>query len=173
MAIKNFTVLFLSLVLLCSCGYYNPNAWDGESKKIYMNIWKNRTNVLHLNMDIHQQFNGWLQRNGSLSLCRTIEGSDYYIGGEIKSLNLPSLSYTSNETTKEATVNLQVRYIIKESKTDRIVQEVSSQTYHENYFIEDTIAATQDNRDEALQEIVEELSQNLYRVLIRDINRKQ
>lgn len=160
---KKFTLLIAMLLLTCllsSCGYHNPNIYDGPSKKIYVKNWKNRSSKLSLNSNIYRSLNLWFQKSESLTLVKNVEDADLILAGEIVSLSLPSLSYSSN-TTSEVRVHLQVRYVAKDLATGKIFFEVPSQTWTEEYTT-NSGGSNASKENEAIDEIVDDLSKAIY-----------
>lgn len=154
-------LLFVAL-FLTSCGYHNPYVYTGPSKSLYMTTWKNRTSQLRLDADIHQSFTRWFQKSDSINITKHKDGADLILAGEIISIDLPSLSYGANNTTTEVKVHLQVRYIMKDLKTNRTIIEVPNEIWTENYTVSSTVAATSDNEDAALEAIIDDLSEKIY-----------
>lgn len=160
---KKFSLLIAVLSLTCllsSCGYHNPNVYDGPSKKIYIKNWKNRSSKLSLNSDIYRSLNLWFQKSESLSLVKTADEADLILAGEVVSLSLPSLSYSSN-TTSEVRVYLQVRYVMKDLASGKIFFEVPSQTWTEEYTTNSS-GSDSSKENKAIDEIVDDLSKSIY-----------
>jgi len=152
----------LVLILVASCGYKNPNVYNGASKVIYATEWKNRTSELGLDSKIYRSLTKWFQKSGSITTVRDKAGADLILAGEIISIALPSLSYGSDNVASEVKVRLKVRYILKEIATDRVLIEVPSETWTEEYLVASSSSITSDNESDALDEIIENLSQKIY-----------
>ncbi|BHH83219.1 LPS assembly lipoprotein LptE [Desulforhopalus sp. 52FAK] len=159
--LRNVTIM-LFLILIASCGYRNPNVYSGPSKVIYATEWKNRTSELGLDSKIYRSLTKWFQKSGSLKTVRDKSGADLILAGEIVSISLPSLSYDSNNIASEVKVHLKVRYILKEIATDRVLLEVPSETWTEEYLVTSSSSTNSDNESEALDEIIENLSKKIY-----------
>lgn len=160
---KKITLLIavLSLTfLLSSCGYHNPNIYDGPSKKIYVKNWKNRSSKLSLNSDIYRSLNLWFQKSASITLVKSVDDADFILAGEVISLSLPSLSYTG-DTTSEVRVHLQVRYVMKDLATGKIFFETPRETWTEEYTTSSS-SSDSSKENEAIEEIVDDLSKNIY-----------
>lgn len=159
--LKNATIM-LVLILVASCGYKNPNVYNGPSKVIYATEWKNRTSELGLDSKIYRSLTKWFQKSGSITTVRDKAGADLILAGEIISIALPSLSYGSDNVASEVKVRLKVRYILKEIATDRVLIEIPSETWTEEYLVASSSSITSDNESDALDEIIENMSQKIY-----------
>jgi hypothetical protein len=159
------------IFLLASCGYHNPYIYKGPDINVYITTWKNRTNELRLDSKIYQSLLKWYQKSGgSIKVKKEKEGSDLILAGEIISIDLPSLSYGANNTTREVKVRLTVRYILKNIKTGKILVEVPNQLFSEAYSVSSSSATTKDNESKALEVIIEDLSEKIY---LRTLNELQ
>jgi hypothetical protein len=169
-AIK-YTLPLLLVVsfFLTSCGYRNPYVYSGPDKNIYITNWKNRTNLLRLNSDITQSLNRWYQKSGSLRVVKDKENADLILGGEILSVDLPSLSYGANSRTKEVKVKLTVRYILMDLKSGKVLFEVPRELRTEEYTVTGDVSTTADNEKEAIDTIVDEMSQKIYLRTITEV----
>jgi len=155
--------LILIASIVASCGYYNPYVYSGPEKSIYMTEWKNRTSELSLHSDIYRSLTKWFQKSSSISVVRDKSGADIILAGEIISIDRPSLSYGIGSVTSEVKAKLRVRYIVKEISTNKIILEVADETWTKEYLVGGSASATRDNEDEALEEIIEDISQKIYR----------
>jgi len=155
------TLIFFTL-LLTACGYHNPYVYSGPEKKVYFASWKNRTNELQLDAKIYQSLIRWYQKSESFKFVKNKADADLILGGEIVSIDLPSLAYGANNTTTEVKLKLQVRYIMKEITTDKILFQEPGQTRTEEYTVTPDSTSTSDNEKEALATIIDELSQDIY-----------
>ncbi len=154
---------------MTSCGYRNPYVYSGPDKTIYITNWKNRTNVLGLNSDIYQSLIRWYQKSGSIRVVKKKKDADLILAGEILSIDLPSLAYGANNTTKEVKVKLTVRYILKDIATGKILVEVPKELRTEEYTVTGNVTETSDNEQEALDTIIDELSQKIYLKTITEL----
>lgn len=154
--------IFLLAILLTSCGYRNPNVYTGPAKKIYITEWKNRTSELGLNSDIYRTLTKWFQKASSITTVRQKKGADLILAGEIISLDLPSLSYGENNLATEVKVKLRVRYILKDISSQKVVLETPDETWTEEYLVSSNVTTNLDNEDDALDVIIDDLSQKIY-----------
>ena len=155
-------LLALLLFALSSCGYHNPYLYSGPHKVIYLANWKNRTSELGLDSKIYQTLLKWFQKSGSITITRNRKGADLALGGEIVSIDLPSLSYGSNNSATQVKVRLQVRYILKDIATGKVLIERPSEVWTQDYLIGSSPSVTSDNQSKALDTIIEDLSQKIY-----------
>lgn len=154
--------LIIAVCIIASCGYHNPNVYNGPNKVIYITEWKNRTSELGLDSRIYRSLTRWFQKSGSISTVREKTGADLILAGEIVSLELPSLSYGANNIATEVKVRLRVRYVLKEITTNTILMEVPDEVWQENYLVSTNSTANLDNEKKALDAIIEDISQRIY-----------
>jgi len=167
--IYRFIPILALAVVLGSCGYHNPNVYYGPAKSIYIADWKNRTNELSIGSRIYRSLMRWYQKAGSISVVRQKSGADLIVAGEIISIDLPSLSYGINNTATEVKARLRVKYIVKEISTKKILLEVPDETWTEPYLLGKNSTQAIDNEDEAIDRIIENLSQKIYQSTISGI----
>lgn len=156
-----FTVLLL-IILVSGCVYYFPHVYDGPTKKVYMQTWKNRTSNLGLDTDIYQSLSRWFQRSKSIILTKDRTDADLILAGEIISIVLPSVAWDASSRATEVKVRLEVRYILKDLKTDAILWEIPRQLWTEEYSTLGGADAMSDNEQAALDQITEDLSEHIY-----------
>lgn len=164
-------VILVTSLFLVSCGYRNPYVYSGPTKSIYVTTWKNRTNVLQLDSKIYQSLIKWYQKSGSLQITKTKEGADYILAGEIISYEIPSLTFGANDSATEVNLIMKVRYVFKDLKTDDILIEQPNETWREPYQITGDARQTSDNAADALEVIIDELSQKIYQKSLLGISR--
>jgi hypothetical protein len=172
--VKTLSRPFLLLViasLFVACGYRNPNIYTGPDKKIYITEWKNRTSELNLDAKLYRSLTRWFQKSRSIATVRAKEGADLILAGEVVSLELPSLSYGAGNLTSEVKVRLRVRYIVKDIPSNKILLEISDQTWEESYLVSSNSSTNQDNESKALDKIIEDMSQKIYQKTIAGITK--
>lgn len=147
---------------MASCGYHNPYVYNGPAKSIYITEWKNRTNVLSLDIKIYRSLARWYQKAGSLHVTKQKEGADLILAGEIVSISLPSLGYGSSRESLQNRVRLRVRYILKDIASGKVLMETPSEVWDEPYLTSSNAAVSSNNETEALDTIIDELSQKIY-----------
>ncbi|MCK5517045.1 MAG: LptE family protein [Desulfobulbaceae bacterium] len=155
-------LLFLA-VIFSSCGYHNPNVYSGPAKSIYMTEWKNRTSELDIHSKLYRSLTRWYQKSSSISVVRKKSSADLIFAGEIVSIDLPSLSFGIDSRTTEVKVKLRVRYILKEIATNKVIIEVPDEIWTQEYFVGDNSATSVNNEEKALEIILEDLSEKIYR----------
>jgi outer membrane lipopolysaccharide assembly protein LptE/RlpB len=157
-----FLLLPAALFLLISCGYHNPYVYSGPPKTIYIATWQNRTSELQLSTQIYQSLLNWYQRNSTLKIVRSKEDADLILGGEIVSIDIPSLSFGANNITREVKLKLQVRYVFKDLESDTILFQVPYEQRTEEYVVNNDNTTDSAREAEALATIIDELSQDIY-----------
>ncbi len=165
-------LLLLSALVFSGCGYRNPNVYTGPEKTIYITTWNNRTNVLSLDIDIYKSLVKWFQKSGKINVTNKREGSDLILAGEILSIDQPSLSYGAKQAATEVKLKLKIRYIVKDLHTGKVVLEVPSELWTEDYLVGSTSTETSDNESEALDTIIDDLSQKIYRAAIKELTKE-
>jgi len=150
------------IFFLSACGYRNPYVYSGPDKNIYVTTWKNRTSDLQLSAQVYQELLKWFQKSSSLKVTKNKEGSDFILAGEIVSIDIPSLAYGAGNNASNVKLTLKVRYIFKDLKSGKVLIEKASETWTETYTVTGDAAETQDNADEALEKIIEDMSQKIY-----------
>ncbi len=160
------TLIFLLLIVVSpwifSCGYYNPYVSSGPAKTIYIATWKNRTNELQLGTEIYQSLLSWYQRNSMIRVVRNRDAADLVLGGEVVSIDPPSLSYGVNNITREVNLILQVRYVLKDIKGDTILFQQPGEYRTEQYIVTNNNSIDSTNKAAALSIIIDEMSQDIY-----------
>ena len=156
------SLFLLTALVLTGCGYHNPYTYTGPEKSIYVTHWNNKTNALQLDSRIYQSLTHWFQKSSALKISKEKAGADFILAGEIISIELPSLSYGTGNSTAEVKVILTVRYILKEIKTDKVLLEVPGETWTEYARISSRATGTVDNEERALKTIINNLSEKIY-----------
>jgi hypothetical protein len=167
--IRFFFPLIVMIFIVTACGYHNPNIYNGPSKTIYLAQWKNRTSQLGFDARIYQSLTAWFQKIDSITTVRKKEQADLILSGEIISLDLPSLSYNSNNEASQVNVNLKVRYVLKEISSNKIVYEIPSELWTQPYVVSSDITFNRSNEQKALGIILEDLSKRIYRLTLIEL----
>lgn len=150
------------MFFVAACGYHNPYVYTGPEKVIYTMDWKNRTSQMGLDADIYKTLIRWFQKSGSIKTTKQREGADLVLAGEVVSIDLPSLSYGANNNTAEVKVRLKVRYILKDLASGKVLLEEPGREWTQGYLVGASTAETRDNRDEALETIIDDICQKIY-----------
>lgn len=167
-----FPVLLFFTLLIGGCVYYFPHVYDGPTKKIYMPSWKNRTSNLELDTKIYQSLASWFQKSQSIILTKNKDEADLILAGEITSIYLPGISWNADSRATEARVRLEVRYILKDLKTNEILWEVPNELWTEEYSTLGGSTTMADNEKKALDKIRDDLSERIYLGILEKL-RKQ
>lgn len=157
-----FLIFLYPVYFLVSCGYHNPYVYNGPEKTVYIATWKNKTSELQLGTQIYQSLLSWYQRNSAIRVVRSKEEADIILGGEIVSIDIPSLSYGANNITREVKLKLRVRYVLKDLKNEVILFQVPSELRTEEYVVTNDNSADSARESIALATIIDELSQDIY-----------
>jgi hypothetical protein len=72
------------------------------------------------------------------------------------------LSYRSNRDAAEVKLTLRVRYILKDIATGKVLVEAPSDYYTESYLTSSSSAVEEENKKQALETIIKDLSQKIY-----------
>ena len=78
------------------------------------------------------------------------------------SIDLPSVSWDGNARATEVNVRLEVRYILKDLKTEDILWEVPRELWTEAYSTQGGSTVMADKEKEALDQIISDLSERIY-----------
>ncbi len=155
-------LLLLVAFFVISCGYTNPNVYNGPQKSIYVKNWKNRTSQLGLDTDLYRSMTEWFQNSSALSIVRQKNGADLVLAGEIVSITLPSLAYNAKNVASTVKVDLRVRYILKEISTGKVLLEVPDQLWSEEYTVDASSSANTKKEEDALDSIVDDIAKRIY-----------
>lgn len=149
-------------LLTSGCGYYFPHVYDGPTKTIYMPNWQNRTSQLGIDAKIYQELSRWFQKSKAINLTKDRSESDLILAGEVVKIDLPSVSWDTDDRANEAKVVLMVRYILKDIKTDEVLWEVPREIWTEAF---STVGSSGDltvAEQEALTLIITDVSEKIY-----------
>ncbi len=148
--------------ILTSCGYRNPYVYSGPDRSLYITTWHNRTSDLLLDAKIYQSLTSWYQKSGSIKVTKQKQGANLILAGEIKAIDRPSLSYGDGNDATEVKLHLTVRYILKDTYTGKVLLEVGNEIWTEEYKVGANSSENSDNEKEALQIIIDNLSEKIY-----------
>ena len=166
-----FPVLLMLSFILGGCVYYFPHVYDGPTKLIYMPSWQNRTSNLELDTEIYQSLARWFQKSKSIVLTKNREEADLILAGEILSIYLPGIAWDANASAQEVKVRLEVRYILKDLKTEEILWEVPKELWTEEYSSRGGSSDIADNEKEALNQIKDDLSERIYLGILQKLRK--
>ena len=168
----NLLVLLSFFFLLGGCGYYFPNVYDGPEVSVYMPTWKNRTDKLGIDNTMYHSLAEWFRKAEKIHLTRSREDADMILAGEINSIHLPGIGWNTEARTTDVKVELRLRYVLKDLESGKILWEVPNDIWTEDY---NTLAEKADTEDEAIEQILDEVSEKIYLgtiARIRKIHRK-
>lgn len=114
----------------------------------------------------------WYQKSKRIKVVKNKEEADLILAGEIISIELPSLSYGSKNTTKEVKLKLIVRYIMKDLKTGEILFQQPKKKKTEAVTVTSDESANSDKVDEALEDILDEVAQDIYIKTLSKLSKK-
>ncbi len=152
-------VVFCLFFLLGGCGYYFPNVYSGPEVSIYMPVWQNRTDKLDIDTVMYHSLSGWFQRSERVNLTRTKEGANLILAGEIISIQLPGVGWNTQARATDVKVKLHLRYVLQDVQSGKILWEMPSDIWTEDY---NTLAAKADNEDKAIRQILRDVSERIY-----------
>ena len=144
------------------CGYYFPHVYEGPARTIYIPNWQNRTSQLGLDAKIYQSLSRWFQKSGTIEVTKKKEEADLILAGEIVDIDLPSISWDRNARSTEVKVRLNVRYVLKDLKTEKIIWEVPRELWTEEYSTLGGSSVMSENERKALEQILSDMSEKIY-----------
>jgi len=145
--------------MLGGCGYYFPNIYDGPEKSVYMPNWKNRTDKLGIDSLMYQSLSSWFQKSPAIRITKEKNNADLILAGEITYIDLPSVAWDGNARSTGTKVQLILRYVLKDLKSNDIIWEVPRDVWTEDV---SAINESADTEDEALKVIVDDISEKIY-----------
>ncbi|HHO49096.1 MAG TPA: hypothetical protein ENN06_11710 [Desulfobacteraceae bacterium] len=155
-------ILLTAALITGGCGYYFPHVYDGPDRTIYMPNWKNRTSQLGLDSKIYQSLSRWFQKSPRIVLTKNREEADLVLAGEIMDIALPSVAWDGEARSTQVKVRLHVRYVLKDLKTDEIIWEMPGEVWTEEYSTLGGSAKMGDNERAALNQILTDMSEQIY-----------
>ncbi len=161
----NFSGLIIALciaVFLSGCGYYFPHVYDGPTKSIYLPNWKNRTSELEVDAKLYREITRWFQKSNAVSTTKNKDQADLILAGEIVAIDLPSISWGGDSRTTEVKLSLIVRYVLQDLKSGEILWEVPREMWTQEFSTIVTTATINENEKEALEIIIDDLSEKIY-----------
>uniref|UniRef100_UPI004055F88B LPS assembly lipoprotein LptE n=1 Tax=Candidatus Electronema sp. TaxID=2698783 RepID=UPI004055F88B len=157
------------LLLLGGCaGYYFPNVYDGPEVAIYMPTWGNRTDKLGIDSTMYNSLSEWFLKSDKINLTKEKEGADLILAGEIISINLPGIGWSGEARTTDVKVELTLRYVLKDLRNGKIIWEAPQEVWTEDY---NTLARQASSEDEAVEHILDDVSEKIYLGTISRIRR--
>jgi len=172
-------ILLLWLVLLLQgCGYSNPYAGhpigDDKDKKtsLYISMWENQTGELGYQSNIRERLIYWLNKSPGWYLVQEPDQADYLVSGIIKSADFPGLSYDQYENVNELRAEIRFGYEVRERRTGEIILTQSDPVKRETFSVNNSAAATEGAKREALNDIADDIADEIYVRLFHEIARQ-
>lgn len=169
--------LWLGVALIGGCGYYNPymlpDDEQGPPMLLYIPVWANQTNVAGYGTVILNALGDWLIQNKRIIITRTREEADYVLEGKIVSISFPGLSYGKYDRATGLKAVLTVQYALKEEETGRVIRQQNGYVLEEPFALGSSTSQTEDNKKKALQTLADDLAENLYIRIYRELSKDQ
>ena len=173
-------MLFRSLLTLCtlllltSCGYHSPYAGLGNesSKTLYLSIWANQTNEIGLEADVFVALNRWFKKNRMIQVTQDPGKADLILEGTITSVNRPGVSFSQFDQAQEIRAILNTSFTLKRPAVvdqDNVIWKVDNLELEQSYAIGANEQTAWDNKDKALAEIIENLSEYIYHQVLSEM----
>lgn len=170
---KNFTLITLSLLLILltvsGCGYHNPNMLPPEKQgkvlKLYIPIWPNPTNEIRLASDIHNAMQDWLGQSKQFTLVNSAGEADYVLNGKINSVSYTGRAYDAKDKALALIATLSVSYTVTDTRNEKTA-------WQGNFALTETYSLQTDtHKKQALETLVDKLSEDIYIRLYSSISR--
>ncbi len=167
-------LLIGTIFMAASCGYYNPYVVNSDATPIslHRSMWKNQTNELGLETISYHSLSSWLRKTKLINLKEQNEKSQYQLTGSLISIDYPEISYGGHNVATELRARLTVEYILKDIEKNTIIWQ-NKKTYSEELKYDPNPSILQRNKKEALEEIADDISEEIYLYIIQKILRKK
>ena len=172
MTVHRFKLFLLIFLLGCTslaangCGYRNPYVPQGiaaeETKTVFLAIWPNRTNELGLETEIYRNLVSWFNKLPNIRLTQSKEEAAYLLTGEIRTINIPALSYGQFDQAVEVNVILTVSYRLEEQANSAVLLERTDLRFTEAAQVGGDAVTTRTNKNKALAIINDDLAEHVY-----------
>lgn len=117
---------------------------------------------MQIGIQIYQSLVTWYEKSRSITVTKQEGNADLILTGEILSINIPSLAYGANNAAVQVKIYIDVRYLLKDAKTGKVLMEVPRQSLSESYYITSDISSTNDNEKKAINLMIDDLSERIY-----------
>jgi len=152
--------------LLCGCGYTNPyiqkNSQENLSKTLHITTWQNRTNELGLESVYFRLFNTWFKKSSIVDVVLKDDQADMKLTGEISSIDLPGLFYDTFDEIIEIKIKLTVSFTLYDNHNKTILWQEKKFTVYEPFLLDPAREKTQYNKQRALLQLGDEISELIY-----------
>lgn len=171
------TACLVLLLGLTACGYHNPNvmpeARDLPPARIYAPMWQNATSELALEVRAHNAMSDWLAQSGRIVLVADEEEADYVLKGRINSVRYPGFSYDTTSTARSLTAVMSAGATLTERASGRVVWQDPGLRLEETYNLSESISQTDASKRQALHRLVDNLAEQVYLRVLRNLTRNQ
>jgi hypothetical protein len=108
---------------------------------------------------MYQSLSMWFQKSKAIRITKKKETADLILAGEITYIDMPSVAWNGNARATDIKVELRLRYVLKDLKTGEILWEVTNDRWTEDF---STLAKEAGSEDEALKQILDDVSEKIY-----------
>jgi len=161
-------LIFSLLLLLTGCGYHFPGktgTLPGDVKLVQIPLFANRTAKPQLENKLSNRVSEVFARNKNITLVEQAAQADAVLEGVIRSYTAKALSYNKNDDISEYRASITVEAKLRQVKDGRLLWN-GVLSWDESYIAADDKGRQSDLEDQAIDEIVLRLSEELlYRLL--------
>ena len=172
---KTIILLLIALILsiIAGCGYYNPYVANSDAQpfSVHRSMWKNQTNELGLEAILYQSLSNWLRKTKIIDLKESLNDAQYQIVGKITMVDHPEIAYGDDNEATELRAQLGVEYSIVD-KTNGTTIFDRKKTYTETFHQSSSPTQLQTNKNEAMIQIADDISEEIYLYIINKVLRK-
>lgn len=174
-SMKRITYLIL-LIFLGGCGYYNPYTGPkstGENHIIHAPMWKNQTNEIGLEANIHQAIHDWLSESPIIDLTSSRSEADYILTGTIHSIDMPGLSYGVFDQALEVRAIMEISYELREKSGGTVIFNKQKFIKQKAFKIGADSPRHRTNKESALLIVADEIGEEIYRNILHALTKKK
>jgi outer membrane lipopolysaccharide assembly protein LptE/RlpB len=161
-------IIIALLVLLAGCGYHFPGksgALPGDVQQLQIPLFANRTAKPQLENLLSSRVSEVFARNHKVTLVEQAAQAEAVLEGVIRSYSVTALSYNQNDDISEYRATLTVEANLRQVEDGRLLWS-GVLSWDENYIADDDKGRQSDLENEAIDEIVLRLAEELlYRML--------
>jgi len=150
------------MLVVSGCGYHHPSDRHEASQNLYCALWENQTSEFGLEATINHKLTDWFSKKSSLSVTYSKSGADLVLSGTVLSFFQPAASYGSHDRAAELRATLTVSYSLQEKKTGKVIIAAKEHTMSEVYKVGTDVIATNDNKMQVLNKMINDLAENIY-----------
>lgn len=163
-------LLISLLLLLVGCGYHFPGktgALPGDVKQLYIPLFANRTAKPQLENKLSNQVSIVFGRSPKVNLVERESQAEAVLEGTIRSYSTKALSYDKNDDISEYRAIMTIDAKLRQFKDGRLLWS-GTLSWDEKYIAADDKGKQYDLEGEAVDEIVQRLSEKLLSRLLDD-----